>query len=192
VSAVAGPALASLKKLGLRQDLERFVSRLQRDALSSESLDECRNKYALRPDVWADALRGHLNLAAGWLALETPVRAEPIFDAARAELIASSTMSLKKFAELSQAYLAAIGLGRAEWAVGRILDFFERVSVERIRNSFTTAEFFSRYHLSLAETVVLSLASEVSSAGRESRRWLEEDELLVRRKIHADVRRLVT
>jgi len=82
-------------------------------------------------------------------------------------------------------------LGRAEFTIPRLLDLFANLDPSRVLNRLTTARHYSLFHLQLAEEAVLALASDDSEAGRESRRWLEEDELLVRRRIHADVHRLV-
>ena len=47
---------------------------------------------------------------------------------------------------------------------------------------------FSLFHLDVVEATVLALVSEEFTLNSESRRWLDEDEFLVRRRIHRDVR----
>jgi hypothetical protein len=55
-------------------------------------------------------------------------------------------------------------------------------------NTQTTATHYSRFHLNIVEAVVLALANEDFALGPAARRWLDDDEYLVRRRIHRDVR----
>ena len=59
----------------------------------------------------------------------------------------------------------------------------------RIANGFTTAPHYSRFHLNLVEDVILAVVSDDFALGPAGRRWLDDDEYLVRRRIHADMRR---
>lgn len=59
-----------------------------------------------------------------------------------------------------------------------------------VGDTFTTNSHFSISHLDVIETLVLALAKNQPQAavGEAGRRWHEEDELLVRRRIHRDMR----
>ena len=59
----------------------------------------------------------------------------------------------------------------------------------RVTNTFTTAPYYSRLHLNLVEEVVLAIVSDDFALGQAGRRWLDEDEYLVRRRVHGDMRR---
>ena len=61
----------------------------------------------------------------------------------------------------------------------------------RVANSWTTAPVYSLNHLRVVEEVVLALTGDEFAAGAAARRWLDENEHLVRQRVHADVRRLV-
>ena len=192
-NAMVPACLACLKKIELRELLDQFVRRLNTEVFNGESLAQHQSQFSARADMWNCVLRSHLHLAAGWLALDAADRAAPILDAARGELLSSSRPPHPKAdAELAQTYLVSLGFGQVESMVERVLDQFRHLDPARIRNSFSTAPFFSHYHLKLVETIVLALAGDASRFGRESRRWLDEDELLIRRRIHADIRKLVT
>jgi hypothetical protein len=54
-----------------------------------------------------------------------------------------------------------------------------------------TSSHFSLAQLDIVEAAVLTLVSDEFILSQETRRWLEEDELLVRRRIHRDVREMV-
>jgi hypothetical protein len=60
--------------------------------------------------------------------------------------------------------------------------------MNRLPNTFTTSGYYSRFHLQVVEAAVLALASDEFALGPAARRWLDDDEYLVRRRIHADVR----
>ena len=52
----------------------------------------------------------------------------------------------------------------------------------------TTSSHFSLSQFDVVEALVLSLVSDDASLDAETRRWLDEDEFLVRRRIHNDMR----
>jgi cellulose synthase operon protein C len=60
--------------------------------------------------------------------------------------------------------------------------------MDKLPNSFTTSTHYSRLHLNIVEDVVLAVVSEDFTRGTALRRWLDDDEYLVRRRIHRDTR----
>jgi hypothetical protein len=60
---------------------------------------------------------------------------------------------------LAQAYLAALGHGPARTAFAHITELFHEMDPRRITNTYTTARFFSRFHLILVEGVIEVLSS---------------------------------
>jgi cellulose synthase operon protein C len=54
-----------------------------------------------------------------------------------------------------------------------------------------TRYYFSQSQLQLIEAVVLAMVSDDFVLGQNARRWLDEDEFLVRRRIHRDVREVL-
>ena len=85
-------------------------------------------------------------------------------------------------------YIAAAGRAPLEEAIGRVEELFTSGKMDRIPNTYTTSGFYSRFHLNIVEAVVLALADEDVALGPAARRWLDDDEYLVRRRIHRDVR----
>jgi hypothetical protein len=67
-------------------------------------------------------------------------------------------------------------------------DLFEPGRLEPLANTMTTSPFYSWFHLNVVEAVVLTLASDDFALGAVTRRWLDEDEFLIRRRIHREVR----
>ena len=60
--------------------------------------------------------------------------------------------------------------------------------MDRLPNTMTSNNYYSVFHLSVTEAIVLTLATDDFALGPTARRWLDDDEYLVRRRIHRDVR----
>ncbi len=190
VNVVAGQCLRSLRKLGLRDEIDTLLRRLQDEVLGGKPLPQLRLTYAANPNLWADALRTQLNLAAGWLTFGLTDRAKPILDEVRKEVLSGGgKMAVKNFVPLTQAYIAALAQGPTDEGMTRIEEVFRSLPPARVTNTFSTMPYYSRYHLNLAEEVVLALVSDDFALGQAGRRWLDEDEGLVRRRIHDDMKR---
>jgi hypothetical protein len=55
----------------------------------------------------------------------------------------------------------------------------------------TTKHYYNRHQLEVIESVVLAVTHDDFTLGATARRWLEDDEFLVRKRIHHDVRAVV-
>jgi hypothetical protein len=143
---------------------------------------------------WQPTLRLLLHLAAGWLYFERPEQAEPILNAARAWTINPDrkpndpARSARDFVPLVCTYIAAAGQAPLEEALGRIEELLVPGRMDRLPNTFTSNYYYSLFHLNVVEAVVLTLATDDFALGPGARRWLDDDEYLVRRRIHRDVR----
>ncbi len=123
-----------------------------------------------------------------------------VLKAARAELLAPMPkpasnrpavdgQTLRTRTALARAYATALGQAPVEAAQRRFDELFEKL--EGILDSFTTNEFYSQAQIQVVEAVVLAVVSDDFTVGTAVRRWLDDDEYLVRRRIHRDVRELV-
>lgn len=193
VNEVVPQCLRSLRKMGLRDETDRLLRRLQDAVLAGQTPAKMREKYAGKPDQWGKVLRSLLTLAGGWLTFGLTGQAQPILDLARAELIGQAGLKLlpKDYTPLAQAYVAALGHGPAEEGLARVAELFTKADPARVVNTFTTSKFYSRFHLNLVEEVTLALVSDDFALGTAGRRWLEEDEYVIRRRVHRDMRRLL-
>jgi hypothetical protein len=63
---------------------------------------------------------------------------------------------------------------------------FEKL--EGIYDTFTTLTHYSRNQIKVAEAAVLAVIADDFAAGRTVVFWRDEDEFLIRRRIHHDVR----
>lgn len=190
INIVCGSCLRSLRKLGLRDDIDKLLRKLLTVVLGRAGVKDLKAKYTGRPDQWLKALQTLLNIAGGWLTFGLVDQANPILDEARNELLSApgGKPMPQDHTRLAVAYVAAVGQGPAESGLQRIGELFRKIDGGKITNSFTTAPFYSRLHLNVVEEVVLAVVSDDFALGTAGRRWLEDDEYLVRRRIHADMR----
>ena len=191
INVVARQCIRSLKKLGLQNEIDRFLTKLHSEVLRGASTAELKKKHAAKPETWSAVLQTLLNLAGGWLFLGMHDRARPILDEARKELLGTTALPLppKDYTELARAYVTALGQGDPDSCLVGMIELFRKMSPTKITNTWTTAQHYSRFHLNLVEDVISALVSDDSALGASGRKWLDDDEYLVRRRIHADMKR---
>jgi hypothetical protein len=195
VNVVAAQSLRSLRKLGLQDEIDKLLRRMQDVVLGGQTVDQLRQKYRAKatgkPELWGKVLQSLLHLAGGWLTFGLTDQATAILDEAREELLGPNPAPLdaKDYTPLAQAYVAALGQGPAEAGLPRIAELFGKMDPACVQAKYTTAKFYSRFHLNLVEETILAVVSDDFALGPAGRRWLDEDEFLVRRRIHRDMRR---
>jgi hypothetical protein len=86
-------------------------------------------------------------------------------------------------------YASAVGQASVEVAQKRLEEVFK--SLKGIKDPYTTSTHFSVSQLDVVEAVVLAVVSDDFTLGTQARRWLDDDEFLVRRRIHRDMRALM-
>lgn len=192
INVVAGPSLRSLRKLGMRDEIDRLLTQIQSEVLRGATLAELRTRYATGPVTWSSVLQTLLNLATGWLAFGLDDHAAPILDAARAEVLRSFTVPTppalpKADVPLARAYIAACGQARSGAGLARIAEVLEKADAAAQPNTWTGSNVYSKAHLGVVEEVVLALVNDDAGLGAAGRRWLDEDEYLVRKRVHADM-----
>jgi hypothetical protein len=188
-SRLIGQSLRTLRKCGLRDTTERLL------VLVAEAIDKPMAANSTRSDrMEMELARMRLHLASGWLSTDQAERAWTVLDAAR-DLIFSKTEGAGEhvlYVSLICTYISALACAPLEESLARVDELFVRQGMARLPNTFTTNPYFSRFHLNVAEAVVQALASEEFALGPAARRWLDDDEYLVRRRIHRDVREAMT
>jgi hypothetical protein len=194
INKVARECLRGLRKLGLKDEINRFLTQMTDLVVQGKSLPQLRQQAGT---AWPDVLVALLHLAEGWLFFGGFAQAKPFLDEARATISENAKLGRDKgikplqLTRLVQTYISALGQGPVDEALNRIEELFRPGGLEKLPNSFTTAQYFSRLHLNVVEEVVRSLVSENVTMGDQGRRWLDDDEYLVRRRIHGDMRRLL-
>ncbi len=195
-----GQCFRGLRKLGMREEIGRLLERvagvvLHRPDLQGRlpSLRRLLRHLAGAPRPSSGPERSSsakvfqllLQVAGGWLYFGQPERAWPILDEVRAVLFQSDLLPVEQ-TTLACAYVQALGQVPLERAVLRLEELFRKV--ERVQDAYTTNTHYALSRLDLVEAAVLALAGQDVGLDPAGRRWLDEDEFLVRRRIHRDLR----
>ena len=180
---LVGQCFRGLAKLGLRDEADQLVSLTaesltgRRDLADSEALQD--------PAAHVATLRALLYIAAEWLYCGQERHAEPILRIGRALLFSSHLVPMEQ-TPLACAYVAAVAQAPLDLAQKHLEEVFSRL--QNIRDTFTTNWWYSQSQLRVIEAVVLAVVSDDFTLGADARRWLDDDEYLVRRRVHKDYR----
>lgn len=176
-----------LRKLGMRDEIGRLLSRVAALVHSARSANEPNGVL----------LRLLLLAAGGWLFFGQQREAIGALDEVREVLLQESRKPSERV-DLAEAYFRALSFAPAEFALPRIEELFapgppdsdgaQEPRLPRVQDNLTTVTHFSLFQLKIVEALVLAIVGEEFAVNSQSRRWLDEDEFLVRRRIHHDVR----
>ena len=133
---------------------------------------------------WPTTLRTLLHVAGGWFFFAKDDEAIPVLDTVRSLLLANCLQAMEQ-TRLACSYLATLGLAPGEIALLRIEEVFRQLG--NVQDTFTTNTHYQHSRLDVVEAVVLAVVSDDFATGGEVRRWLDDDEYLVRRRIHRDM-----
>jgi hypothetical protein len=188
-TALAAQSLRGLRKLGMRQETELLLRQLEDFVLRSRKLETLT---AEEGGKHGETLLALLHLAAGWYDLGRASEADFVIDLSRAVLLAgplpSGTSPVDR-ANLACTYAATLGHAPLETARKRMVELFTKM--QSVATSWHTTPGYCALQLKLAEAVVLAIVSDDFVQGAQLRRWLDEDEYLVRKRIHEDMRALM-
>ena len=126
-----------------------------------------------------------LQVASGWLYFGDTEAARAILDAARTALFDVNLPPVEQ-TQLACAYVTALGQAPLDVSMPRILELFRKLT--SVHDAFTTNSHYSLSRLDVIEAAILALVTEDFKVSPEARRWLDDDEFLVRRRIHRTMR----
>lgn len=183
-----------LRKLGMRDEIGRLYGRVAELVEEHEPKGKVnrRRKNSGQEGDSARPLRLLLCVAGGWFYFGQADRARKVADQVRSILISGDLQNVEQ-KNLTCAYLHCVAQAPIEEAMARVQELFvlnkrgER-KLPGIGDNMTTSSHFSISQLDVIEAAVLSLVSDDFSLNADARRWLDEDEFLVRSRIHRDVR----
>jgi hypothetical protein len=130
-----------------------------------------------------------LELASAWFFYGDETKARKVLDEARS-LLAGMELYNTNQAELARAYLTALGQAPTAFALARIMEFFRKI--EGVYDVWVTQSHFSLTRFMVVEAMMLALVSDDFALDPAARKRLDDDEYLVRRRIHRDVRAAMT
>jgi hypothetical protein len=169
----------SLRRVGLREEASELLSRASA-VLKGEDVA---------------TLQARLGLASGFMYLGAFQQAQPIIEEATARLSRESNLVIAERMKLSRAASQALSHASTELALPGLSRLSQQLPF--ITDSFNTnggvgADGRQRYHFCLsmvdfADSLVLGHVGDDLTLNETTRRFLDEDEYLVRRRVHRDV-----
>jgi hypothetical protein len=175
LEALAGQCFRGLRKLGMRDQIDRLLGRMAELVLDGKDVE------SLEPA----GLQALLLVAGEYYFFGRDAHAEPILQRARA-LLTAGNLQQKEQNALACAYGRTVAQAPVAIAQKRLEEIF--TNIKGVRDTFTTSTHYFRSQFDVIEAVVLAVVSDDFTLGSQARRWLDEDEFLVRRRIHRDVR----
>jgi hypothetical protein len=182
---LADQCFRGLRKLGMRDEIDHLLGQMADLVLEGQDVKTVDPK---KFPNWAHALRTLLHVAGGWYYFGRDRQAEPVVQAART-LLFKNDLAAREQTQLAKAYAKAVGQSPVEMAQKRLEEMFTKL--EGTKDTFTTNSHYSLSHLDVVEAVVMAVASDDFNLGANARRWLDDDEYLVRKRIHRDMRSLM-
>jgi hypothetical protein len=167
IAPLASGMLRTLRRFGLREEAQRLLGALQQAA---------RGRAAAH-------LVARLHTAAALAYLGEMERARPVFEDSLATL--AGELPLPDRLKVTRALAWALGAAPLEYAVAGLDELPNRLEV--VTDSFNTNSHLCLSVLDFMEALVLGYASDDLAIDHVARRFLDEDEYLVRRRIHRDL-----
>jgi hypothetical protein len=180
-------ALGSAMRVVDGADLERVLQyslrALRRIGLRTEMADVLAAAEHAIPGTRVEALRGRLALAGGLAFLGEFARAQPILEQARAAL--NETMTPPVRLDITR----ALALAYAQAPLQRALAGLDELAnqYKDITDSYGTNTHYCLSVLDFVESLVLGITSDDLALGEAGRRFVEDDEHLIRRRLHRDL-----
>ncbi len=164
---VMGGMLRTLRRFGLRDEASELLETIQKAATGSSTPARVARLHAAS----VLAYLGHFD------------RAKVVFEEALGVL--GGDLPVPDRLELTRALTRALGRAPEQYAVAALDKLAGKLAV--VTDSFNTNSHVCLSVVSFMESLVLGYASEDLTIGDAGRRWLDDDEYLIRRRIHRDM-----
>lgn len=177
-----GAAVRVVQAPELARVLDQSLRALRRIGLRHEIAELLAGAEAATATGTAN-LGARLALAGGLAYLGDTTRALPILDQARKAL--GETMTLTARLELTRQLAQAYAQAPLGHALGGITEL--ATQLRDITDSFGTNSHYCLSVLHFVESLVLGITSDDLALGEVGRRFVEDDEHLIRRRLHRDL-----
>ena len=159
----------SLRRVGLREEAGELLARAS-TVLKGEDVP---------------TLQARLGLASGFMYLGAFAQAQPIVDESLSKLGRESGLIIAERIKLTRATAQALSHASTELALPGLLRVAQQLPW--ITDSFNTNSHFCLSMVDFADALVLGHVGDDLTLNETTRRFLDEDEYLVRRRVHRDV-----
>lgn len=163
---VLDQSLRAMRRIGLRNEIAELLADVEKHLATNTA-----------------HLRARLALAGGLAFLGDTNRALPILDTARKALGESMTLTARL--DLTRALAQAYAQAPLGHALGGITELAGQL--RDITDSFGTNSHYCLSVLHFVESLVVGITSDDLALGEAGRRFVEDDEHLIRRRLHRDL-----
>jgi hypothetical protein len=164
------PAFRCLHRLALHGEAENLVRHLDVRLADGEILTPAPAR---------------LGLAAGWYTAGNEEEAKRFLDEARDRLFLAGNLKDASRTNLALAYAETLGFAPSRIAHGRLEELFQRLGKVKITGA--TNRYYTLQPLRIVDTVVRAVVTDEFALGSSVRGWLDDDEFLIRSRIHRDL-----
>jgi hypothetical protein len=178
-----------MRKLGLQAEMEHVFQAVQ--AIVGDSAG--RKDRRASPPARARDLKLLIQVAAWRFYFDQNEWGGQLLNQARKQILGPEFTDPKAnlrslIGMIAPEYVSALTHAPMQTVVARLEDFFK--SSKHVCDAMHTTIYYSRAQLGVVEAAVLALVTDGALLSDEGRRWLDEDEHAIRRRVHADVRQL--
>ena len=182
MEAVLAQSFRGLRRMGMRDGISQLLEDL--DALVRD-FEKRTTRGTSNTGKEEEPLLVLMQVAAGWLYFGREENAWPILDRVRAILFTAGVKPARKV-QLASGYLNTLSQAPVESALPRMVQLFEQL--DGISGGYTTNSHYGLPQIDIVEAAIRAMVSDDFNIDKQSRRWMDDDEYLVRRRIHRDVR----
>ncbi len=186
INEVSREALRSLRKLGMTDQIHRFLNQVEKQVTRGLNFEALKQQAGIS---WPDTLRNLLALAEGWYTVGNHEKAGLFVKEAREAILSGNIRNDQDQVKLVRVYISAMAQAPSSEALAAIKELF--LKMRKLPNTFTSSVHFSRVHLAIVEDAVRLFLGESFTTNDKARKLAEDDEYLVRRRIHRDMKRMM-
>ncbi len=180
IADLAGHCFRGLRKLGLQDQVHQLLGELKDNLLQGKSIGQMRSDKN-----WSQILRSLLHVASGYFYFGREDEAQPIVEEARRILYKDTIDKCIEHREVACAYITMLAQAPVQTARQLLEELLRKL--QNVADDFATKTHYSLSQLLVVEAIVRAIVTEDFAMGNQTRRWLDDDEFLVRRRIHADL-----
>ncbi len=180
IDTLTGRVVDCLRRLGLRNEMNRILSQVMKRVLRGQELAQVRSA---NPSHWPVILRMGCHIAGGWNACGKEDEAHAMMEEIRRDLY-GPTLSSRDRTALALTYSQRLGELSFRLALGRFEELFQRL--QSITLSGTTNTHYTLKPLELIDTMIRGIVHHNFSLAPMVRNWLIDDEQRVRQRIQRE------
>jgi cellulose synthase operon protein C len=175
---VAGSVFRCLRRHRLAIEADALIQLLDLDRLAA------LNSAELPPEA-------RVGLAIGCFITSSDDFGNRLLNEAREAIFLAEGTELRQRTQLAIAYAEALGFAPPRIAHGRLEELFQRPRF-LVEAKGSTNRFFTLKPLQLIDAIVRSVVTDDFTLGPAVRDWLDDDEFLIRGRIHRDMAQLLS